>query len=342
MYRGEPPKEYYSREWAIAHLEGDSGESKWPILHPDIEGTLVNRHRIMGASSTGKNDDLEVVPGELVVGGGGVDRSEESAWVEAFTPLPNGRKCASTLPNGEKSFIKGRDPRIPVTPYNLYTEQMRPKLQAKNPNASLSQLGTLLEKSWDRAPIEEKKKFQAMVKEESNPKKDGYIYGRGELGTGYYHEQTKEAYKILMVRVDRRIWETEEVLRCANLWTCICPTSHSARSNHTKVRNELSELIEVRGVLEARYRADSPTGIVGLPPDITSNHPEIRRKYYSDNGVWIFPHDFYDAGGGCGMVIDGCGEGWGGDFGGGGGDFGGGGCGGGGCGGGGCGGGCGG
>jgi hypothetical protein len=178
--------------------------------------------------------------------------------------------------------------------------------------------------------------------ETANPQKDNYVFGSGELGPGYYHVRTKEAYKILARRVDRKIGTKETEASCANLWTCFCPTSSNARKKQTKVREELEELTEVRGVLEARYRANSPSldGVVGLPRDAKK---DAVRKYYNDDGGWLFPVVFYDAGGGCGAIIDGLGFGGGCGGGGacgmGGGCGAGGGCGGGGCGGGGCGGG---
>jgi len=247
MYRGEPPKEYYSREWAIAHLEGDSGESKWPILHPDIEGTLVNRHRIMGASSTGKNDDLDVDGfGALDDGGEGGDRLEEGPWL----------KPSSTLPNGEKCFI------------------------------------------------------EATKSKASNQKKDNYIFGRGELGFGYYHIRTKEACKILFERIDKRIRAKEVDLGWVNFWNCFCLSSASGRAKLGTIQEEINELVEVRGVVAAICRADSPTGVVGLPSNVMKNPARkvVVNKYYDEHThSWKFPASFYDAGGGCGTTIDGLG-----------------------------------
>lgn len=276
MYRGEPPKEYHKTEWVMSHLGCVAEEMKWPVISPEIEGTIANR-RIMGASSTGKSEYFEVDSGALDDGGEGGDRLEEGPWL-----LPS-----STLPNGEKCFIEAA--------------------QSKASNAP----GTT-----------------------NNPKKDNYIFGREELGYGYYHIRTKEAYKILMVRVDKRIRSKEGDFACARFGTCFCPTLSSARTKQAKIKAELDDLIEVRGILEARYRADSPNGIVGLPQEITANpaRKDVVNKYYDEGGGWIFPIYLYDAGGGCGTAIDGIG--WGGGCGGGG-------CGGGGCGGGGCGGGCG-
>ena len=87
-----------------------------------------------------------------------------------------------------------------------------------------------------------------------------------------------------MVRVDKRIRAKESDLGCVNLWNCFCPSSPSARANQTKLREELNELIEARGVIEARYRADTPTGVVGLPQEITA----VAARYYDESGNWIF------------------------------------------------------
>ena len=194
----------------------------WPVISPEVEGTVVNRHRIMGASSTGKTEYFDVDGfGALDDGDDGGDRVEEGPWL----------KPTSTLPNGEKCFIS--------------------------------------------ASVHSKK---------AKEKQDGYIYGHEELGFGYYHVRTKEAYKILMVRVDKRIRAKESDLGCVNLWNCFCPSSPSARAKQTKLREELNELIEVKGVLGARYRADTPTGVVGLPQEITA----VAARYYDESGNWIF------------------------------------------------------
>lgn len=238
MYRGEPPKEYYDNMWAIEHCDSESvnGGMKWPVIHPEIEGTEVCGHRMMGASSTGT-----VSP---------------PSWLDASDTLPNGDKCF--IAAADKSQIHGHN---------------------------------------------------------SNQQKDDYIFGKGILGIGYYHISTKQAYEILMTRVGRKISAREADLSFISCWTCICPGGGGCNNKKEEAQAELADLTEIQGVLQARYRADAPLGVVGLPDEVTKNKERVNR-YYDENGLWLFPVGFYGAGGGCGAEISNLG--WGGGCGGGG------------------------
>mmetsp|Transcript_25040 Transcript_25040/g.35041 ORF Transcript_25040/g.35041 Transcript_25040/m.35041 type:complete len:541 (+) Transcript_25040:188-1810(+) len=175
----------------------------------------------------------------------------------------------------------------------------------------------------------------------SNPQRDNYIFGSGSEGVGYYHMNTKESYTILLTRIGKKIRSKESELSCASCCAFISPNMGVKRDT---LRQELDDMETVREIIRARSTALSPVGMTGLPESITNDPTkrEVANRYYSDTGAWNYPVAFYDAGGGCGAIINDCG-GIGGGCGGagacGGGGCGGGGCGGGGCGGGGCGGG---
>ena len=64
-------------------------------------------------------------------------------------------------------------------------------------------------------------------------------------------------------------------------------------------------MTEHEAVVKARAKADVPVGEVGTPRAQAGAPPQDtranrRNDYYADNGVWLFPYTFYDAGGGCG------------------------------------------
>ena len=67
----------------------------------------------------------------------------------------------------------------------------------------------------------------------------------------------------------------------------------------------MKEVTEHEAVVKARAKADVPVGEVGTPRAQAGAPPQDtranrRNDYYADNGVWLFPYTFYDAGGGCG------------------------------------------
>mmetsp|Transcript_27381 Transcript_27381/g.57644 ORF Transcript_27381/g.57644 Transcript_27381/m.57644 type:complete len:289 (-) Transcript_27381:1194-2060(-) len=154
--------------------------------------------------------------------------------------------------------------------------------------------------------------------------RNNYIFGKGPSGIGYYHISTKEAYQVLLNRIDKRLATLRGNLSCAKVCCFWCPPCV------TSLEEQIAKQEEVREVVYSRSKADVPLGIPAVAGEETR---AANTRYYGADGVWLFLGDFYACGGGCGAGDAGGGCGAGGC----GAGACGGGCGGGGCGGGGCG-----
>jgi hypothetical protein len=121
--------------------------------------------------------------------------------------------------------------------------------------------------------------------------KDGYIFGRGSKGLGYYHQTTRDAYTILGQRLDVRAQALEQSIACDQ-----CCGGKSSKSK----LNELNELKDMQELVKARRQASIPVGDGYIPAGLKA---EMRSKntydtFYSHTGVWYFPQACYDLGGG--------------------------------------------
>lgn len=315
MYRGEPPKQYYSTDWDKA-MDMD-------VLYPlscaarnmnmNMNMNMLHEHE-QGASSINETENnvnyqkfdeqradrtrnyelTGVAVAAAVADHADVDPPQRVPGGQAWTPL------SGYAPDGSPGFL-----------------EPRPRSRKRYTNA--------------------------------NPRRKNYVFGIKGLRAGYFHITTKEAYEVLEQRakVHARSKEQElALMQCCTLGLC---------SNSRSMKHKEEGLNKVRDVeLIARKRAAStgPDAAVELPERLQTNKTHVSRdgrwhfpeSYYSAGGgcgYYNYTGAGYDFGGDAGA----CGGGGGGDGGGvlgagcGAGGCGGGGCGGGGCGGGGCGGG---
>ena len=131
-----------------------------------------------------------------------------------------------------------------------------------------------------------------------NDRMSDYIFGWSNMGTGYYHITTREAYKILYTHIDKRIENVKSDISmrmCMGRLVCACAVTGRKPSAVEELEEELSELQEMRDVAFARYYSKFPIGIVG--PEWDENDT-TKYLYYTSDGQWKFPEEFYDAGGG--------------------------------------------
>jgi hypothetical protein len=135
----------------------------------------------------------------------------------------------------------------------------------------------------------------------NNPNRANFIFGRGSKGIGYYHTSTRDAYSILLQRIDTRVEQQEQAMAsricCVSTFTC---GLGNTTSDPFVVRQaaQLKDLNEVRGMVEARSRADFPIGVVGITEEEQQNNKPRTDHYYANGGIWLFPDTFVDAGGG--------------------------------------------
>jgi Glycine-rich domain-containing protein-like/WWE domain len=136
-----------------------------------------------------------------------------------------------------------------------------------------------------------------------NPMKINYIFGNESCGLGYYHVTTREAYRILDKRMKARARRLEHDIACEMCCNC---GSTSKTPYVVKKEKQLQELLECQQIVKARAKVDRPVGELEVPgstlTSLASSKNYRRNDYYADNGAWLFPAAFYDAGGGCGAV----------------------------------------
>mmetsp|Transcript_27380 Transcript_27380/g.57633 ORF Transcript_27380/g.57633 Transcript_27380/m.57633 type:complete len:622 (-) Transcript_27380:1194-3059(-) len=261
MYRGEPPDDFFQREWILSSSSSDEK------VRPSSKfAHLVGIH---AGSST--------VP---------------PANVDSATPV------------------------VDVETTEVKTENV-PERQAEWTRIP----GTAPDGSPSYIPHAEKSKTHGV---NNNTFRENYIFGKGPSGIGYYHISTKEAYQVLLNRIDKRLATLRGNLSCAKVCCFWCPPCV------TSLEEQIAKQEEVREVVYSRSKADVPLGIPAVAGEETR---AANTRYYGADGVWLFLGDFYACGGGCGAGDAGGGCGAGGC----GAGACGGGCGGGGCGGGGCG-----
>jgi hypothetical protein len=139
----------------------------------------------------------------------------------------------------------------------------------------------------------------------NNKQKNGYVFGAGTIGAGYYSLYTRDAYKILDMRLSRQVIysrhsvDNYKLIRCL----CWCTPSEAQRQEIDRLEKEKKKVRAMMNYVRARY----------------ANAIE---PFYSNGQILYFSGDDLCTAAGCGGGVGVVG------------DFGGGGCGGGGCGGG--------
>jgi hypothetical protein len=148
----------------------------------------------------------------------------------------------------------------------------------------------------------------------ANPSKDDYLFGNGSEGLGYYHKTTREAYQILLKRMDLRIYKVDHDIAlsmcCTEFRSCGLVNAKATPYVQTQERRR-ADLTEMRDVVKARSEADFPVGMVGIPDSAvkgtdTEKSTENKNQYYDSGGIWLFPNTFYTAGGGTLLHIGSC------------------------------------
>jgi len=129
--------------------------------------------------------------------------------------------------------------------------------------------------------------------------RNNYIFGKGPSGIGYYHISTKEAYKVLLTRIDRHLIKIHNDLSCAKL-CCFWNRPHVKSLKEKAVNME-----RVRNVVHFRSKAIAPCGTPNDVSDIVRD-PAANNWYYVVDGEWLFPSEMYACGGGCGARDAGC------------------------------------
>lgn len=129
------------------------------------------------------------------------------------------------------------------------------------------------------------------VQLKSMDKKENYVLGKTNNGTGYFHLETVDAHEIMLKRVQRQIQKLESDIACGHA-CCF----YSA-SKMTSKEQELRNLMELKGVIQARVNSPKPNGRPSSDATTTNRDTD----YYDGTGVWLYPPFIWDGcGGACG------------------------------------------
>eukprot|EP00586_Coscinodiscus_wailesii_P022027 CAMPEP_0172498500 /NCGR_PEP_ID=MMETSP1066-20121228/113471_1 /TAXON_ID=671091 /ORGANISM="Coscinodiscus wailesii, Strain CCMP2513" /LENGTH=587 /DNA_ID=CAMNT_0013271793 /DNA_START=54 /DNA_END=1813 /DNA_ORIENTATION=+ len=140
----------------------------------------------------------------------------------------------------------------------------------------------------------------------ANERKENYIFGKGSAGDGYYHILTKDAYKIMTQRLEKRLRSKKEEMNCLSCYSCMCPIKYFDTRKKSAMR-QIEELENMISVSKARAKANRPNGIVGMISEkkvettknakrsSDSKQDTTNNDYYTSDGVWLFPVDLSNA-----------------------------------------------
>lgn len=289
MYRGEPPREYYSPSWTAMSC------SNGPMMCPS--GQFLHLIGIQGASSTNPT----LVQGKIVEDSDSYDPSAIWCWKE--TPSRIKQYDSSTTQELESIFTAGGADVLDLgNGYSVNFKTMKQINTATGYERDVKRYTETTKETHCWTPVNGKTPcgllafYSANPKattrgENANPPKDDYIFGKAASQLGYYHITTKEAYDILSSRVESKISKKGIDYAVVSCLTC--------GIGGKGLQKELQKLKDIHGIVKARASAPLPQGIVGLRPEVQQDKLK-RNRHYSDTGVWYFPDCYCAAGGGCG------------------------------------------
>lgn len=135
----------------------------------------------------------------------------------------------------------------------------------------------------------------------ANPQKEDYVFGSGVMGMGFYHMETKEAYNVLLKRIDRKIDQNEKMLMFVNGHCCSCFLT----SYISGIKQNLEAHQNMREIVSLRLSSSGPKGKVKLPNSVLSLAQRYDANRYNRNDDSYYYSNPYLMGGG-----GGCGGGW--------------------------------
>jgi len=140
-------------------------------------------------------------------------------------------------------------------------------------------------------PIEPKSRGRGVQK------KEGYVFGRGEAGLGYYSFDTREAYKILYQRIRRKQYEQLEEYNSVHCRQSLCgvckPTDHEVQQQAAML-DEATRLGAMAECIKARYDSTGPTA--ELPQEVVETYGARANMQTAVSGGSVVPYDIYAGG----------------------------------------------
>jgi hypothetical protein len=100
----------------------------------------------------------------------------------------------------------------------------------------------------------------------SNEKKDGYIFGAGTAGDGYYALCTRDAYTILDQRLSQQMVHAERTLNMINYilghCLCWCKPSEAQRQQIDGLEMEIEKVRDLKKYVRARSASNDPYTVI--------------------------------------------------------------------------------
>ncbi len=341
MYKGEPPKHYYSKEWSSN--EFTSAE----LLYAAAAGVQPFMHfvGIQGATSTNQVDHVKKdviwcwkeIPSQMskydadqIMG----DPKKCFIKYDSFTndileqAFQNGRNTGvcdiaygytvnfSTGKQTEASTGHEREVKRFIRKYIKKAAPVVAKAtlidnvstNVDEPHATLVEAKpiqgwTLLtETAPDGLPAFQKAQDKSTTRGViTNTQKENYVFGKKGDDVGYFHITTKEAYEVLAERV--KIMARKKETDIAFAQSCKCLYGDVGIKEREKQLEELND-VKLIATERAKTRGLGDKN-VKVPKRLLHN-----KKHFADDGyIWYFPHSYYTAGGGCGYFTHGGGFG---------------------------------
>jgi hypothetical protein len=130
----------------------------------------------------------------------------------------------------------------------------------------------------------------------SNEKKDGYVFGAGTAGDGYYALCTRDAYKILHHRLSKQVVYAESKVSRYNLCHCLCwrKPSEAQRQWLDNSATEIKKIRTMRDYVKARHALNDPYTAIKTP--ITPFHS-------NSSPPFVYPTGDMCMAGGCGGAL---------------------------------------
>jgi hypothetical protein len=112
----------------------------------------------------------------------------------------------------------------------------------------------------------------------ANPIKDGYVFGKGVRGTGYYNLHTRESYQIIFESIE--VQEKKNKVHLS-VWT-ICMFSViftlCAICETAEIKKRLILLADFKQIVQARMNAAGPTSDLEIPDEVMGR---VRARDYN-------------------------------------------------------------
>ena len=297
MFRGDPPIAYFAQNFF-------DGDKAYFALHP-LSGPYQSLVGKVGASSTIPKED-EVIPTVVATA---VAPSAPPLPPPSAPPLPppsetppatsiktttiENRPDGSTVTTVRTTNADGSSTTT-VTTTPPATMSNSPVVVAGSPVSGwLNASGTATDgnPAFIAAAVPSAADLSPTRGVRANPRRNGYVFGSGALGVGYYHMETKGASELMHKRLLLAQEKKRSQVRIIhNRQSCCFCFASLFEEEKKKLEVEFNEVNDMVAVAKARSEAQIPLGAVGM----SANNPRYK-DFYGNDGRWQNPQYYIEA-----------------------------------------------